>query len=67
VTVQVLRHTPNSQTHPRIRTFIILREGVPRAPFPAPPHMYRGYRGTSLIRNCPPPKDHHRALGIGLL
>ena len=25
------------------------------------------YRGTSLIRNCLPPQDHHRALGIGLL
>ena len=21
------------------------------------------YRGTSLIRNSPPPQDHHRALG----
>ena len=25
------------------------------------------YRGTSLIRKRPPPQDHHRALGIGLL
>jgi hypothetical protein len=26
------------------------------------------YRGTSLIRNRPPPpKEHHRALGTGLL
>jgi len=25
------------------------------------------YRGTSLIRNRPPPYDHHRALGIFLL
>jgi len=25
------------------------------------------YRGTSLIRNSPPAKDHHRALGIVLL
>ena len=25
------------------------------------------YRGTSFIRNHPPPKDHHKALGIGLL
>jgi len=25
------------------------------------------YRGTSLIRKRPPPKDQHRALGIGLL
>ena len=25
------------------------------------------YRGTSLIRNCAPPSDHHRALGIALL
>jgi len=25
------------------------------------------YRDTSLIRNCPPPQDHHRALGIILL
>jgi len=25
------------------------------------------YRGTSLIRNSPPPWDHHRALGIALL
>jgi len=23
--------------------------------------------GTSLIRNSPPPQDHHRALGIFLL
>ena len=22
------------------------------------------YRGTSLIRNCPPPQGHNRALGI---
>ena len=22
------------------------------------------YRGTSLIRNSPPPQDHHRALGV---
>ena len=25
------------------------------------------YRGTSLIRNCPPPQDNRRALGIVLL
>ena len=25
------------------------------------------YRGTSHKRNNPPPQDHHRALGIGLL
>ena len=25
------------------------------------------YRSTSLIRNSPPPLDHHRALGIFLL
>ena len=25
------------------------------------------YRGISLIRNCPPPQDHRRALGIVLL
>ena len=25
------------------------------------------YRGTLLIRNSPPPKDHHRTLGIVLL
>jgi hypothetical protein len=25
------------------------------------------YRGTSLIRNSPPPLDHHRALAIVLL
>ena len=22
------------------------------------------YRGTSLIRNSPPPQDHHRTLGV---
>ena len=27
----------------------------------------QGYRGTSLIRNIPPPKGFHRALGIVLL
>ena len=25
------------------------------------------YRGSSLIRNSPPPQGHHRALGIVLL
>ena len=25
------------------------------------------YRGTSLIRNCAPPNDRHKALGIVLL
>ena len=25
------------------------------------------YRGTSLIRNRPPPKDRHRSLGMVLL
>ena len=25
------------------------------------------YRGTSLIRSCPPPKDHNTSLGTGLL
>jgi hypothetical protein len=25
------------------------------------------YMGTSLVRNSPPPKDHHRILGIDLL
>ena len=25
------------------------------------------YRGASLIRNCPPPQDHCRSLGIGLM
>ena len=33
----------------------------PRNPKPCP------YRGTSLIRNNPPPSDHHRALGLVLL
>ena len=28
---------------------------------------WRRCRGTSLIRNRPPPYDHHRARGIGLL
>jgi len=27
----------------------------------------QGYRATSLIRNCPPPEGHPRALDIGLL
>jgi len=27
----------------------------------------RGHRGTSLIRNSPPPQGFHRALGIVLL
>ena len=27
----------------------------------------RYYRVTSLIRNSPPPYDHRRALGVGLL
>ena len=27
----------------------------------------RPYRGTSLIRNRPPPREYHRALGIALL
>ena len=26
-----------------------------------------GWGGTLLMRNCAPPLDHHRALGIGLL
>ena len=25
------------------------------------------YRGTSLIKNCTPPYEHHRALGMVLL
>ena len=28
---------------------------------------YSRYRGASLIRNCAPPQDLHRALGIVLL
>ena len=32
-----------------------------------PPPNNSVYRGTSLIRNNPPPYDHHRTLGIGLL
>jgi len=34
---------------------------------PALPHPPEPCRGTSLIRNRPPPEDHHRALGIFLL
>ena len=26
-----------------------------------------GYRGTLLIRKRPPPQDHHRTLGMGLV
>ena len=29
--------------------------------------VYKVRRGTSLIRNCHPPKEHRRTLGIGLL
>ena len=29
--------------------------------------LQKRYRGTSLIRNSPPPKDHHRTLGAVLL
>ena len=29
--------------------------------------MHGPYGGTLLIRKCPPPQDHHRALGISLL
>ena len=29
--------------------------------------MMDSYRGSSLIRNCPPPYDHRRALGIVFL
>ena len=32
-----------------------------------PGEAWQLYRGTSLIRNRPPPKDHHRNLGIVLL
>jgi len=32
-----------------------------------PPHSQTPYRGTSLIRNSPPPQDHHRGLGIVLM
>ena len=28
---------------------------------------FTNIRGTSLKRNCPPPWDYHRALGIVLL
>jgi hypothetical protein len=35
---------------------------------PRCPHLpKRAYRGTSLIRNSPPPQGHHRALNIVLL
>ena len=30
-------------------------------------HPQQLYRGISLIRNSPPPEDHHRTLGIVLL
>ena len=33
---------------------------------PVPEADARLHRGTSLIRNCPPPEDHRRALGIPL-
>ena len=33
----------------------------------APTMVDRRYRGTSRMRNSPPPWDHHRALGIFLL
>ena len=36
------------------------------APQPGPTYMQE-YRGTSFIRKCPPPQDHHRSLGIVLL
>ena len=32
-----------------------------------PVAVFADYRGTSLIRNRPPPYDHHRALGMVLL
>ena len=31
------------------------------------PRIASPYRGTSLIRNCPPPQDNRRSLGIDLL
>ena len=30
-------------------------------------HTEQAYRGTSLIKKRPPPQDHRRALGTGLL
>jgi len=37
-----------------------------RKPFPSVFVSMITYRGTSLVRNCPPPKDHHRTLGMVL-
>jgi len=31
-----------------------------------PPNLHLLYRGTSLIRNRPPTRDHNRALGMAL-
>ena len=40
----------------------------PRVSRAALPRIHpRSYRGNSVIRNSPPPYDHHRALGIALL
>ena len=41
--------------------------GPPRGCVPRLTRGKRGYRGTSRIRNSPPPSDHHRAPGIVLL
>ena len=37
------------------------------APRQSTPLATLSYKGTLLIRNCPPPCDRHRALGILLL
>ena len=43
------------------------RRGVFRAPVPWTLPSESSYKGTSLMRKRPPPKDHHRTLGTVLL
>jgi len=56
-----------TRTAPAILLLLIEKGAdVNMLPFIPPSAIYE-CRGTSLIRNCAPPKDHHRALGIVLL
>ena len=54
---------------PRRTDYLVPSGGRCRVPCPQPAKRedVTHYRGTSRIRNCAPPQDRHKALGIVLL
>ena len=57
--------SPTRNSHPRVGMRGEAGASAPLSPFIS--HLHMQFRGTSHVRNRPPPYEHNRALGMILL